>query len=229
MNSTVEEVLSKLRAAGYSLQDQVRLANDVCTQLRFDGGVIVNVYDNGTVMPQGKHVDTVRNTLGLPPAGANSGRARLQSQRVFVVYGHDPLARAELETMLLRWKLEPLLLDQLPSGGMTIIEKLEQYTSEDVRFAVVLATPDDRGHRREHPGEAKCRARQNVILELGMLLAKLGRNRVAILLKKEPDFEPPSDIHGLMYLPFENSVREVKVDLAREMRTQGLRLVGSPV
>jgi len=49
--------------------------------------------------------------------------------------------------MLRRWGLEPLILDQLPSKGQTIIEKLEEYTA-GVGFAVVLATPDDEGHRK---------------------------------------------------------------------------------
>src|SRR5690349_11837936 len=48
--------------------------------------------------------------------------------------------------------LDPLILDQLTSGGQTIIEKLEKARSE-VNFAVVLATPDDEGHRRDHPEE----------------------------------------------------------------------------
>ncbi|WP_315548932.1 TIR domain-containing protein [Lautropia mirabilis] len=51
--------------------------------------------------------------------------------------------RTELEAMLRRWRLEPLILDQLPSEGQTIIEKLEKYTAE-VKFAVVLATFVDR-------------------------------------------------------------------------------------
>jgi predicted nucleotide-binding protein len=39
--------------------------------------------------------------------------------------------------MLRRWGLEPLILDQLPSGGQTIIEKLENLR-EEAKFAVVL-------------------------------------------------------------------------------------------
>ncbi|ERI61146.1 TIR domain-containing protein [Xylella fastidiosa] len=80
--------------------------------------------------------------------------------KVFVVYGHDDAARTELEAMLRRWKLEPLILDQLPSEGQTIIEKLEKYTAE-VKFAVVLATPDDEGFRACHENEKMFRARQN--------------------------------------------------------------------
>ena len=69
--------------------------------------------------------------------------------------------------MLRRWGLEPVILDQLPSQGQTIIEKLEHYQA-DVSFAVVLATPDDEGRGVTTPTETALRARQNVVLELGM-------------------------------------------------------------
>ncbi len=65
----------------------------------------------------------------------------------------------------------------------------------------MLLTPDDEGHPRDRPGEKKFRARQNVVLELGMVLAKLGRRRVAVLVKGS-DLERPSDIDGLIYLQF---------------------------
>ena len=55
-------------------------------------------------------------------------------------------------------------------------------------FAVVLATPDDQGHRAGRPDETAFRARQNVVLEMGMLLTRLGRRKVAILLKKSTLF-----------------------------------------
>ena len=59
--------------------------------------------------------------------------------------------------------------------------------------------------------------RQNVVLELGMLLAKLGREKVAILLKESDDFEKPSDIHGLVYIPFQSKVDECGISLLREL------------
>jgi predicted nucleotide-binding protein len=82
--------------------------------------------------------------------------------------------------MLRRCDLEPLILDQLPSEGATLIEKLEKYARDDVRFAVVLATSDDEGNARGKTDERKFRARQNVVLELGILLAKLGRPRTGV-------------------------------------------------
>lgn len=125
--------------------------------------------------------------------------------------------------MLRRWDLEPLILDQLPSEGMTIIEKLEHYR-DNVQFAVVLTTPDDEGHRAGHSTEKAFRARQNVVLELGMMLARLGRSRVAILLKDPEKMERPSDIQGLIYMSFKDRVEEIALRLAKEMNAQGLAI-----
>ncbi len=140
-----------------------------------------------------------------------------------MVYGHDATARDQLEAMLRRWGIEPLILDQLPSEGQTIIEKLENSAAQ-VGFAVVLATPDDEGNRANHPDEKSFRARQNVVLELGMLLSKLGRNKVVILLKQQEHMERPSDIQGLIYIPFRDDVKDASVLLAKEMAAQGYRI-----
>jgi len=104
-------------------------------------------------------------------------------------------------------------------GVQTIIEKLEEYTA-NVGYAIVLATPDDEGKAKSETA-TKSRVRQNVVLELGMFLAKLGRERVAILLKEATDFERPSDIQGLIYIPFQNKVDEVSLNLIRELSRQG--------
>lgn len=140
-----------------------------------------------------------------------------------MVYGHDSEAKVQLEAMLRRWDLEPLILDQLPSEGATIIEKLERYT-QDVKFAVVLATPDDIGYRADHEDELAYRARQNVVLELGMMLAKLGRQNVAILMKQQERMERPSDIQGLIYIPFKDSIADSALLLAKEMTAQGYNI-----
>lgn len=125
--------------------------------------------------------------------------------------------------MLRRWDLDPLILDQLPSEGQTIIEKLEKHTNE-ANFAVVLATPDDIGYRSGHENEKAYRARQNVVLELGMMLSKLGRKNVAILLKQQENMERPSDIQGFIYIPFKDSVTDGAVLLAKEMAAQGYKI-----
>lgn len=112
--------------------------------------------------------------------------------------------------------MDPLFLDQLPSEGQTVIEKLGKYRTES-SFAVVLATPDDEGRRAGHNDESAFRVRQNVILELGMMLAILGRPKVAILLRDQQKMERPSDIQGLIYIPFKDDVHEAALLLAKEM------------
>ncbi len=125
--------------------------------------------------------------------------------------------------MLRRWRLEPLILRRLPSGGKTIIEKLDHY-QHGADFGVVLATPDDEGHVKGEPGAKNGRARQNVVLELGMLLARLGRHRVAILIKCQCEMERPSDIQGLIYIPFRDDVAEAGPALVRELAQVGIRV-----
>jgi hypothetical protein len=49
---------------------------------------------------------------------------------VFIVYGHDKAAREGLELVLHKMKLEPILLENLPADGDTIIEKLERYVGQ---------------------------------------------------------------------------------------------------
>lgn len=219
-----EEVLGRLQDNGFELDEEKEIPYGV--QFKFRNGSKVNVYDKGTVTPQGKHVDEVKAILGMaaPSQAQQSTQGTIgQRKKVFVVYGHDTDARSELEAMLRRWDLEPLILDQLPSEGQTIIEKLEKYTSE-ANFCVVLATPDDVGHRDGHEDEKAYRARQNVVLELGMMLSTLGRTNVAILLKQQENMERPSDIQGLLYIPFKDSVSDAALLLAKEMAAQGYKI-----
>ena len=143
---------------------------------------------------------------------------------VFVVYDHDQQCRDQSEAMLRRWGLEPLILDQLPTEGQTVIEKLESAIA-DADFGVVLATPDDEGHRAGHKDERTFRARQNVVLEIGMLLAKLGRRNVAVLLKTQENMERPSDILGLIYIPFKDDIaKDAGVSLAKAMVAAGYQI-----
>lgn len=87
-----------------------------------------------------------------------------------------------------------------------------------------MATPDDIGYAKGNESAKKYCVRQNVILELGMLLSKIGRKRVAILLSQAEDMESPSDIQGLLYIPFKENVEETKLSLAKEMNSNGYKI-----
>jgi predicted nucleotide-binding protein len=147
---TVDEAKALLARAGLEVQKQQRLGNETGTQLRLSNGSIVNVFDKGTVNVQGKNRPDTEAILGIGAAGIVDGAAVAGPKRnVFVVYGHDQHCRDQLEAMLRRWSLEPLILDQLPTEGQTVIEKLESALAE-ADFGVVLATPDDEGNRAGH-------------------------------------------------------------------------------
>lgn len=212
----VDTVKKLLVDNGYTIENKGRLGNNYGTQIRLTNGCIVNVFDTGKVSYQGKWCEKVREILG----DAETTSEPIAGNEIFVVYGRDEVAKDKLELMLWRWDLKPLLLDQLPSGGDTIIEKLEEHTAKS-GYAIVLATPDDEGHLRGKSDKKSFRARQNVVLELGMVLAKLGRERVAILVQEPPKMEPPSDISGLVYIPFKDDVAEAESNLRRELVNAG--------
>ncbi len=212
----LEEVKILLKRNNVHIVEEKRMNNNFGYALKTDEGCIVNIYDTGKVNCQGKNKDRIETLLKL-------STDTVKNRKVFVVYGHDINARTQLEAMLRRWDLEPLIIDQLVSSGNTIIEKLEEYT-ENVDFGIVLATPDDIGYAKDNEKQKKYRVRQNVVLELGMLLAKVGRTKVAILLSQAEEMERPSDIEGLIYIPFKDNVEDTMVSLAKEMRRNGYPL-----
>lgn len=201
----VGEIKDILRGT-FSIKEERTTPN--AEQIRLENGAIINVFHNGNYNVQGKNAEEVKKFL--------LGGKRM-AKKIFVVYGHNENVRNELENILRRWDLEPVILDKLASGGKTIIEKLENQMP-DVGYGVVLATADDEGYRKGAPNEKMFRCRQNVVLELGMLLSKLGRDRIAILLQHPKDMERPSDIQGLLYIPFEDRLEpEASKLLAREI------------
>lgn len=203
----------------YDITETKTTAN--AEQIKLDNGAVINVYKNGNYNVQGKNNVEVKEHI----ESCVGQREKMErNKKVFIVYGHDEKARTELENILRRWGLEPVILDKMASGGKTIIEKLESQMPE-IGYGIVLATADDEGFRKGAPNEKMYRCRQNVVLELGMLLSKLGRERIAILLQHPKETERPSDIQGLLYIPFEDKLEpEASKLLAREIEDK-LKLV----
>jgi len=84
----------------------------------------------------------VQTVLGDALAMTPSRRRMLHRRRKCSLYMvMISQSRDQLERCLRRWGLEPLILDQLPTEGQTVIEKLEAAIAE-ADLAVVLATPD---------------------------------------------------------------------------------------
>jgi predicted nucleotide-binding protein len=151
---------------------------------------------------------------------------------VFIVHGRDVEQALLLQNHLrddLDIKARMFEDFKKEAGSTTIIEQL-QYIWENAGYALVIATPDDcgvlhgelekslntllRGKEKVNDEEVtklfevlSTRARQNVVFEFGLFMGALGRNNVCCLLQ-ESTKERPSDIEGILYTPFNKSVRE---------------------
>lgn len=141
--------------------------------------------------------------------------AEYNNKKVFIVHGHDEQLLQEVELMIHRIGLQPIILKNEASGGRTVIEKIEHYT--DVGFGIVLYTACDEG-RVKGSTEYSNRARQNVVFEHGYLCAKLSRSRVVAL--NDSGIEVPSDLAGVVYIS--RSASDWKNQIMREMREAGL-------
>ena len=139
-----------------------------------------------------------------------------KSNKVFVIHGHDEGARETVARFLEKLESQPIILHEQANKGRTIIEKFEDHA--DVPFAVVLLTPDDVGKLKDEKSDLKPRARQNVILELGFFLGRLGRGRVCPLVKG--DVETPSDYDGVVFTKLDDA-GAWKMKLVQELKAAG--------
>lgn len=138
-----------------------------------------------------------------------------QSDRVFLVHGHDDGMKHGTARFLENIGLTPVILHEQVNRGATIIEKLE--ANSDVGFAIILMSADDEG--RVKGGDTwEGRPRQNVTLEAGWFMGRFGRNRTTILKKDSMDI--PSDLQGLVYLSYDPN-GAWKLDLIEELRAVG--------
>lgn len=127
----------------------------------------------------------------------------MKSNQVFVVHGHDDEMKGTVARVLEKLGLEPIILHEKADKGRTVIEKFLEHS--DVTFAVVLFSPDDFAYQKDAKVEsARPRARQNVVLELGFFLGKLGRERVVVLYREARNFEFPSDYLGSLFKQYDD-------------------------
>lgn len=135
---------------------------------------------------------------------------------VFIVHGHDDLAKTKTARFIEKLGLKPIILHEQTSSGKTIIEKIEEYSN--VGFGIVLYTPCDKGCKNGEEFNLLNRARQNVVFEHGYLIGKIGRKNVCALVKDE--VEVPNDISGVVFvkMDIEDSWH---IKIAKELRSAG--------
>lgn len=137
---------------------------------------------------------------------------------VFIVHGHDELAKLEVARFVEKLGLRTIILHDQVNSGKSIIEKIEEFSN--VGFAVILYTACDVGAKQSEKDKLKPRARQNVLFEHGYLLSKLGRKSVCAIVKGE--IEIPNDLSGV-YLEMDGQ-RNWQIALAKELKHVGYKI-----
>ncbi len=178
----------------------------------------VNRYNSGLDEAKGfleGRISDLSETLELDTPRAFP--AKSDSRKIFVVHGHDHGRKETVARFLEKLDLEPVILHEHADRGKTVIEKFEAHAA-DVSCAVVILTGDDVGYSKSTPEEKESRARQNVILELGYFVGKLGRDHTFALVEKAITL--PSDIHGVVYIELDGG--HWSLLLAKELKAAGL-------
>lgn len=165
-------------------------------------------------------VDLMKSQIAEQPINiiTETTSNRPDSKNVFIVHGHNNEIKVNVARILEKLGLNPIILHEQPNAGKTIIEKFEKHS--DVGFAIILLTDDDLGKAKNNEN-SNPRARQNVILEMGYFIGKLGRERVCPLYIK--DVELPSDINGLLYTEIDHG-ESWKIKIAKELKAAGYEI-----
>lgn len=161
-------------------------------------------------------VDALTETVSEANEEAAQLVGTFDPKKVFIVHGHNETVKQSVARTLVSIGLTPIILAEQPDKGRTVIEKFEK-EGNDVGFAVVLLTADDKG-RKNKARTMQSRARQNVVFEMGYFMALLGRERVMLLL--QPGVEEPSDLKGVVYTTLDKD-GAWKYRLVKELKEQG--------
>ena len=163
-------------------------------------------------LSRGKLLHTIERAI------SEDGPPVAETMNVFIVYGHDEIAKLELKNYVqnVLGFPEPVILHERPSLGRTIIEKFED-EAERATVVFVLITPDDKAGVAKDGNNKRRRARQNVIFEMGYFVGVLGRKSGRVLLLHKGPLELPSDLNGVVYIDISNGIAAAGEDIRREL------------
>ncbi len=121
------------------------------------------------------HPESVLDHLELlgtdaAPQEQRPPKAFTEGRDVFVAHGHDPAPRDRVARFVQRIGLNPIILDQQPYPGLTIIRKFEG-DAAGAAAAIVLLTPDDVGDLKRWEPSTHVLGRTS-IFELGYFAAQ---------------------------------------------------------
>ena len=141
----------------------------------------------------GRDLDQVFEIRANSELSQPARQSATEHRRVFISHGRSTDWREVQAYIEKDIGLATLELEQEPSAGRTIIEKLENNASH-CDAAVIVMTGDD------IDADGQARARENVMHEIGFFQAKYGRSRVCLL--HEEAVSIPTNLSGVVFVPF---------------------------
>ena len=145
----------------------------------------------------------------------------MSRNKVFIIHGHNNELKREVQLLLEKQGIEGIILNEKADKGRTIIDKLIEEAAT-ATYAIATLTPDDVVIDSTGIGNIM-RARQNVLLEVGYFLGKLGKDRVLLL--RLSDVEIPSDLNGVAYKTVVNVERGTwKTEVVKELAEAGFAI-----
>jgi len=162
-------------------------------------------------------LDRVKETIGrleAPALGpvADAEAALGKQPKAFIAHGGKSGARDKLCEFLSALGVQPLIVEELPSKGKAVDDKVEHYLGQ-ADCAIILATADDEIEGKFHP-------RQNVIHEIG-LAQKTFPDKIIYLLEEGAEF--PSNISPKIWQRFsQETMDQAFIAIARELVAFGL-------
>jgi len=161
-------------------------------------------------------LSSIKLSLGIFKIKTETGE-RDNSKKLFFVHGTDCSTKSEVINFITQIGLEPIVLKEFIAGGKTLIDEI--LTRLEVKFAIVLLTPDNVGGVQ--PEKLKFRADQNVILELGIFVGLFGRENVCGLCSS--GLQLPEDYHGFEYIQIDKQNKWQK-QIVKELRKAGFEI-----
>lgn len=132
--------------------------------------------------------ETLKARLNTPIEAQKRARQRHQ---IFISHTGDESTVSTVRSILRNLDFTPVSVGDIASAGQTWMERLDDMAASS-DAAIVILGPESTGSR------AGLTSRSNIIFELGLLLGRLGRDRVLTIVT--PDATLPSDLGGFRYL-----------------------------
>lgn len=174
--------------------DQIDIFEFYSTQKKYNERSIIEILEK---------VNSIEEVL-KDKIGSNQGT------NIFISHGHHPETREKVEEFIEVLGLNPIVVLQSASDGLSVDAKIDKYIKNCVA-SIIIYTPDD------ELKNGKFLPRQNVIHETGILQRDMPEK---IIYLKEKSVSLPTNIAPKVYLSFEkNDLTEAFIQIIKELKS----------